>query len=170
MNRCNIQFLIAAALLMGLMPACRPKSQTAPAGHDEFFLLTLGERQIEVQLAITSAEKERGLMHRQTLGENEGMLFIYQQPRTLSFWMRYTHIPLDIGYFSSDGILREIHPLFPHDENPVGSHSDAVQYALEMNYGWFSAHGLRPGARLDMEGLSAAIEGRGFNLRRLGIP
>lgn len=109
-------------------------------------------------------------MHRKSLGENEGMLFIYNQPRTMSFWMRNTHIPLDIGYFSVDGILLEIHLLFPHDEKFVGSHSDAVQYALEMNQGWFSANNLRLGSGIDMEGLRASIEARGFSPRRLGIP
>ena len=84
--------------------------------------------------------------------------------------MRNTHIPLDIGYFSDEGVLLEIHPLFPHDEKLVGSHSDAVQYALEMNQGWFSTNGIMSGASLDMEALSAAIEARGFNPRRLGIP
>lgn len=169
-NRPKWLLFAAAAVLFGLMPGCSRDSQTSPAGLDEFFLLTLGGHQVEVQLAITSAEKERGLMQRKSLGENEGMLFIYNQPRTMSFWMRNTHIPLDIGYFSDEGILLEIHPLFPHDEKLVGSHSDAVQYALEMNQGWFSTNGIRPGAGIDMEGLSAAIEARGFSPRRFGIP
>ena len=170
MNRCTIQFLIAAAVIMGLMPACRRNSQTAPASPEEFFQLILEGRNIEVQLSITDVEKQKGLMHRRSLGENEGMLFIYRQPRNLSFWMRNTLIPLDIGYFTADGILREIHPLYPHDENSVGSHSDAVQYALEMNQGWFSTQGIIPGAQLDMESLKAAVIARGFNPRRLGIP
>ena len=65
--------------------------------------------------------------------------------------MRNTTLPLDIGYFSEDGILREVYPLFPRDETRVVSRRDDIAYALEMNRGWFKNNGVRAGDSLNLE-------------------
>ncbi len=94
------------------------------------------------------------------------MLFVYERPQQLSFWMRNTVIPLDIGFFDPGGRLLEVRQMEPHDETPVPSRSSNVQYALEMNQGWFASSGVEHGARLDMEAVSEALEQRGFETGR----
>ena len=96
-------------------------------------------------------------MKRQALGENEGMLFVFKTAERRQFWMYQTYIPLDIGYFTADGTLQEIYPMYPHDQNLVSSRRADIQYALEMNQGWFAAHKVGPGAKLDMELLRKAL-------------
>ena len=66
------------------------------------------------------------------------MLFIFEQPRKASFWMRNTKIPLSIAYIDSAGKILEIKSMNPLDETVVPSSSDQVAYALEVNQGWFA--------------------------------
>lgn len=75
-------------------------------------------------------------MFRKSLEKNHGMLFIFSSPRTLSFWMKNTLIPLDIAYIDSTGKIVDIQSMQPETLTPHPSASEA-QYALEMNQGWF---------------------------------
>jgi len=136
----------------------------------EFFPIRVGERTVRLQLAVLAPEQQFGLMQRRDLGPDDGMLFPYRKPQAMSFWMHNTPTPLDIGFFDAAGVLVEIYPLQPFDENTVRSRSDQLQYALEMNQGWFRAHGVRPGARLDLAAVAAALRARGADPRdyRLG--
>jgi len=88
------------------------------------------------------------------------MIFVFGRPQKMSFWMRNTELPLDIGYIDPDGTLREIYPMYPHDEKPVPS-VERRQIALEMNHGWFARAGVKPGAKLDMKALREAMAARG---------
>lgn len=148
-------------------PASDESAQPLP--HSHRFPLRVGDQSIEAQLAIAPREMERGLMGRTELGENEGMIFLYRQPIRASFWMKNTPLPLDIGYFNSDGILLEVHRLHPHDQTPVRSRSDRIQFALEMRQGWFSENRIRRGASLDRELLREAIGKRGFDPADYGL-
>jgi hypothetical protein len=86
--------------------------------------------------------------------------------------MRNTPTPLDIGYFTADGKLHEIYQMYPFDENTVSSHSTEIQFALEMNQGWYKSNGVKPGAQIDLKALGAALKARGFRLDafKLGPP
>lgn len=114
-----------------------------------------------LQLAVNTAEQQRGLMFRETLADDHGMLFLFERPDQRSFWMRNTQIPLDIGYFDSAGRLLEVHKLFPYDENPVPSASEEILIAVETNQGWFQTNQVTPGALLDMPALKQALKRRG---------
>ncbi len=100
-------------------------------------------------------------MHRDSLGEQQGMLFLFETPDRRAFWMRNTRIPLDIGYFDASGRLREVYPLYPFDETTVASMSSDILIAVETNQGWFRRHGMIPGTQLDMAALWQAVEARG---------
>ena len=131
-------------------------SSISVAGNHTYPLRVAGIS-IEAEIASTPAESSRGLMFRRQLPAEQGMLFIFPKPRTLSFWMRNTAIPLDVGYFDNNGMLREIHPLTPFDERPVRSRYDQLRFALEVNQGWFQRHGVEPGAYLDLADVDAAL-------------
>ena len=92
------------------------------------------------------------------------MLFVYTHGQQVSFWMRNTPTALDIGYITGDGILREVYPLFPFDEQSVPSRRDDIQYALEVKQGWFEQAGIKPGDQLDLAAVSDALVARGLNL------
>jgi uncharacterized membrane protein (UPF0127 family) len=145
--------------------AAAEKSATVRPGATHWFEIAMGERRVEMQLAITLPEMQRGLMERRDLGAEQGMLFVYARPQRMSFWMRNTPTALDIGFFDQNGVLREVYPLHPYDETPVGSVREDLQYALEMNQGWFARCGVRVGQRLDMVAVAAAVRERGFPLR-----
>jgi uncharacterized membrane protein (UPF0127 family) len=134
-----------------------------------FFPLTVGEKTLRVQLAVTLPEMQRGLMGRRDLGSDDGMVFVYPAPQRMSFWMKNTPTPLDIGFFTPDGTLGEVYPLYPYDTTTVSSAGSDYTLALEVNQGWFAKHGLKPGARLNLAQLAEALAARGFEPRRYGV-
>jgi uncharacterized membrane protein (UPF0127 family) len=138
-----------------------------PASHQ--FSFQLNEKTIQAELALSPKEMARGLMERTEMDENDGMVFLYGQPIQASFWMKNTLIPLDIGYFNSEGVLLEVYRMYPRDESAVQSRSKEIRFALEMNQGWFSANRIRPGAVLDLQGLRNAVVARGFSPEEFGL-
>lgn len=157
----------------GVWTACaRDKAgevQSPPKPWSHFFEIKVGDKPVRMQLAVLPGEQERGLMHRRDLGRDEGMLFVYARPQQMSFWMRNTPTPLDIGYFDASGTLLEVYPLQPFDERAVTSRSREIKFPLEMNQGWFSANGVRPGAKLDLQAVRDALTARGFEPARFGL-
>ncbi|HQU08823.1 MAG: hypothetical protein B7X06_02955 [Verrucomicrobia bacterium 21-51-4] len=119
--------------------------------------IQLGDATAQVEVVSEPEPMRRGLMHRANLPPNQGMLFVYPSPQRLSFWMQNTQIPLDIGYFTGDGILREIYPMYPYDTDPIQSKRSDIQYALEMNQGWFAKNKVYPGAAIDPQDLKQAL-------------
>ncbi len=157
--------LLAAAISLcgcGKRQTQAPLEKRKTFGPEHYFHFTLGDTALEAQLAIEPEEMRRGLMRRREMDWNRGMLFVYDRPRQMTFWMRNTYIPLDIGFFKPNGVLHEVYPMYPHVETPVRSRSESIQFALEMNQGWFAKNGLRPGAQLGMTGLKDALRARGF--------
>jgi uncharacterized membrane protein (UPF0127 family) len=149
--------------------AAKEAAHETPKTIADFFTLKVGDHPVRMQLAVHRAEMERGLMGRTNLGSDEGMLFVYEAPQQLSFWMHDTPTPLDIGFFTADGELVEIYPLLPFDERTVGSRSTRLKFALEMNQNWYRDHGVKPSAKLDLEALAAALKARGFDPRKFGL-
>jgi len=100
-----------------------------------------------VEIADTPFLRKLGLMHRRSIPESSGMLFIFPYDTTLGFWMRNTGVPLSIAYISSDGTVVNIEDLHPYDENSKLSRGE-VPYALEMNQGWFDKNGISSGCKV----------------------
>ena len=103
---------------------------------------------IVAEVALSPAEQMNGLMNRESLELNHGMLFVFPQPKKASFWMHNTSIPLDLAFLDADGVILEILPLVPFEEARVVSKSDQVAFALEVNRDWFSSRGLKPGLKV----------------------
>ncbi|MEP9410531.1 MAG: DUF192 domain-containing protein [Candidatus Brocadia sp.] len=100
--------------------------------------------ELEVELAITPEEHMLGLMHRDTLEDNGGMLFVFPQERILSFWMKDTRIPLSIAFIKANGRIVQIESMKPYSLDTHVSR-EKVKYALEMKEGWFKAHKVKEG-------------------------
>lgn len=175
---------IALLLTIAALAGCRPDTtkvqpppsppspvvEAAPAAPGPtfdpaytYYPLTVGERQIAVQYAMTDAERQQGLMNRPSMEPNDGMLFVFPNVTARSFWMKNTLIPLDIAYIQPDGVIAEIHQMQPLDETPVPSRSRNLQFALEMNVNWFAEHDVEPGQRIDMDQVIEAVKKRGFD-------
>ncbi len=87
----------------------------------------------------------------------------------MSFWMKNTLIPLDIGYIDAAGRLTEVVRMYPKDLSAKRSQSDQIQFALEMNQGWYSNNGVLPGAQFELDSLRRAIAARGVDPSDYGL-
>lgn len=136
-----------AMALLGLLAAISAMAQDGPQPRLPVVELTAGMYVIQAEMAQTMNEQTIGLMYRQTMGVNEGMLFIYDSPQVRCFWMRNTLLPLTIAFIADDGSIVNLKDMQPETGN---SHCSAkpVRYALEMNQGWFEKRGLKPGFKL----------------------
>jgi len=168
----SILFATVIALLVPLTGCSKKQEQEKAKVYktvSEYFPIKVGDRIVQMQLAVLPLEMQQGLMGRRDLGPDQGMIFIYQQPDRMSFYMRNTPTPLDIGYFDAKGLLCEVYPMHPYDEKTVSSRSHVVQFALEMNQGWYKKNGVKTGAQLDLKALAAAMEARGFRSEMFGF-
>lgn len=107
--------------------------------------IEIGDKEYNVEVARTEEEKVKGLQEKESLGENEGMLFIYDEPQELAFWMKDTAIPLDIVFIDEDGEVISVQQGQPYDETLL--EEDGVMYVLEVNQN----SGIQPGDELDIE-------------------
>jgi len=152
----------ACVIPLGEEPARRaPKALHCPAdpeGSPELahgyvsFVEAPGRPRIDVELARTEPEKERGLMYRTQLPDAQGMLFSWsgqEAPRT--FWMHNTCIPLDMMFIARDGTITGILEQVPTlNDEPRGVPCPAA-YVLEVNAGWARSHGIKPGTQVNFE-------------------
>ncbi len=113
--------------------------------------LVINGQKIKVELAETVQEQREGLMYREELPENEGMLFVYAPGAAPNFWMKNTLIPLDMLFISSDKTINKIHtnvppcpPEWGNDCPNYGSNAQS-QYVLEVNAGYTEKHGIEVG-------------------------
>lgn len=88
-----------------------------------------------VEIADTHYLRAKGLMHRKSMPQNHGMLFIFEKPQIISMWMKNTHIPLDMLFVDKNGIIRHIHEnAKPFDETIISS-VIPVSFVIELNAG-----------------------------------
>ena len=120
---------------------------TAPLHATTLLDLTAGFYRIEAEVAYTNAERMIGLMHRQKMAANHGMLFVFDQPARHCMWMKNTYLPLAVAFLDAQGRIVNVEEMQPQTEN---SHcaSEPAKFALEMNSGWFRSRGLPAGTQL----------------------
>lgn len=99
------------------------------------------------EVAGTQLSRSRGLMHRESLEENTGMLFVFPDVGHYSMWMKDTYIPLSVAFISEHGVILNIADMLPQTRTAHDS-SGMVKYALEMNMGWFSVRKIAAGTRV----------------------
>ena len=110
--------------------------------------LVVGGVTVTAEIADTPALRERGLLGRDSLPENHGMLFVYADEQVRSFWMRNTPIALDIAFADRNGSIVNVETMEPNSDATTLSVSPAM-YALEMSAGWFANNNVGPGARIE---------------------
>jgi len=121
-----------------------------------FVQATLASRPVRLMLAKTAQQQMYGLMFRTALGADEGMLFCYDTPRQMSFWMKNTILPLDLIFFDADlritEFIKGMKPGIGVRDILLPRYTSALpaQYALELASGTIDAWSLRPGERLEI--------------------
>ena len=119
----------------------------------------LGSDSVRAEVARTDNQRQQGLMNRDSLPTGHGMLFIYDRPHRLEFWMKDTTIPLSIAFIDGQGRIVGIQQMEPESETIHRSRYRAIM-ALEMRQGWFQEHGIRRGDRVGLGEPPAPERGR----------
>ncbi len=110
--------------------------------------LTIDGHPLTAELAITHADRQQGLMHRDSMPTDHGMLFVYADHKVRGFWMKDTRLPLSIAFADEQGVIVKIDEMRPFDTERTSSLYPA-KYALEMNAGWFAAKGIEKGDKIE---------------------
>lgn len=128
-------------------------------GDDSVLHITSRKNTYEfnIELAITPEERARGLMYREELPENSGMLFYFDTDMMLGFWMKNTLIPLDMIFIRNDGTISSIHKnAIPHDLTSIQS-KEKVIAVFEINGGTADKLGIKPEDKIHHSLFSNAI-------------
>lgn len=104
-----------------------------------------------VEIADNEESRGKGLMWRDAMPQDQGMLFVFPNPEYQSFWMRNTYIPLDIAFIDANWKITDIHHMEPIVDTVYYQSTVPVPYALEVNQGWFAKHGVRVGDKIRLE-------------------
>lgn len=107
--------------------------------------LVPGSPRVWLELATDPESRARGLMGREQLAPCAGMLFVFPDETRAAFWGRDVPIALSVAFISTSGEILELLDLTPHDPAPRRP-SRVYRFALEVNRGWFQAHGISSGA------------------------
>lgn len=117
-----------------------------------------GEKLIKVNVEIADDNEKRmkGMMFRESLNENDGMFFVFEDESTLTFWMKDTLIPLDIIFINNNFEIVEIKNAVPCKEDPCATYNSAkpAKYVLEVNYGFAAKNSIESGDKVDLKGIS----------------
>jgi uncharacterized protein len=143
--------VLAAALLFAFATAAaadaRPKTTT----------LKVGAHRLKVEVVANDEDRAKGLMFRQKLGRDEGMLFVFDQPAYHSMWMKNTLIPLSVAFVDAGGTILNILDMEPQTLDSHMSAGPSI-YAIETNRGWFEGKQVKAGDKV--AGLPRAPSGK----------
>jgi uncharacterized membrane protein (UPF0127 family) len=109
--------------------------------------LNAGIHLVQAEVAASNENRMQGLMFRKSMGQNNGMLFVFPEEGQHCMWMKNTLLPLSVAFMDAKGVIVSIHDMDPQSEV---SHCAAApaRFALEMNRGWFRSKGIAAGARI----------------------
>ena len=144
----SLTLAIAALLAAGQASACRDDRVSLRGDW--------GQAQFAVEVADDWAEQRQGLMHRSEMPKSAGMLFVYDRPGPVAFWMRNTLIPLDMIFADAAGVVQKVHAMaIPLDETSIPGGSN-IQYVLEINGGLADAMGIVAGSQMQHPAIGEA--------------
>lgn len=128
--------LLLAAAGLALAEAPLPARQVKVAGHA-----------LRVEVAATIEQRMKGLMFREKLGANDGMLFVFDEPGYHAMWMKNTPLPLSVAFVDGAGAILNILDMEPHTLDQHAAAGPAV-YAIETNKGWFAKRRIKAGDKV----------------------
>ena len=135
-------------------PSTTQASPASPVPPDVAMLTTAGGDQVEVHVEVADSPDERatGLMDRPSLPEDQGMVFLWDEPVEVAFWMKDTLIPLSIAFWDEEGRILAILDMQPCEADPCPVYDPEVAFvgAIEVNEGFFEEHGIERGDRIEL--------------------
>jgi uncharacterized membrane protein (UPF0127 family) len=134
--------LVTLALLLGV-PSCNT-DEPADQGEAGVVKMKIGRETFSLEVADTPKKQQLGLMHRKSMPQDRGMIFVFPEEQERSFWMKNTLIPLDIIYLDAGGKVVSVKQMKPLDESSVPSDGPA-KYAVELNQGAAKRAGVAAG-------------------------
>jgi len=146
--RIRIQPIISTGFAVALLAALvtHATAQT-PQTQLQRTRIQAGMHLIDAQVALSPQQREIGLMWRQDMATNEGMLFAFEAPGVQCFWMKNTLLPLTAAFVEDDGTIVNLADMKPQTTDSHCSEK-AVRYVLEMHQGWFAKRGIKAGDKL----------------------
>ena len=141
-----------AALLAAAVPALAHSQQLSQQSSQQFgsAQLSAGGHRISAEVAATDELRRQGLMARDAMPANSGMLLVFDQAGAHCLWMKNTPLPLSVAFLDAEGRIVNIENM---RANTLDSHCSAkdtpVRYALEMPVGWFKQRHIKPGMKVD---------------------
>ncbi|WP_232846685.1 DUF192 domain-containing protein [Devosia beringensis] len=146
-----------AGVLLAVLMVAAPLAACSDEGKLVLHTAT-GEHAFNVELVDTPESRAKGLMFREELADDAGMLFDFKQEREVSFWMSNTLIPLDMIFVGADGVVKTIHVnARPQDLTSIPSQVP-VQFVLEIPGGRSEELGLQPGDTMEHERVGAPVD------------
>jgi uncharacterized membrane protein (UPF0127 family) len=139
--------IVACAILLLAAAGC-DSTTTAPSTL-RTTMMQIGSKSFTLEVAATDSTREFGLMKRDSMPADHGMIFVFKHDEPRSFWMKNTRIPLDIMYVRSDGTVVSMHHMRAYDLTPTPSDAPA-KWAIELNDGVLATTGVKVGDKLDV--------------------
>lgn len=136
---------------LGLTLGGMALTAATPAAAQEKFpvaQLNAGMYLIQAEVAVSEAQREQGLMFREKMGPNQGMLFLFDAPAGICMWMKNTILPLSVAFLDADYRIVNIEDMKPQTTTSHCAAKPAL-YALEMNLGWFKQKNIKPGMTIE---------------------
>lgn len=145
----NSNRAVYAALFFVLLSLSTLSSVLAFEKQPLTFVAASGRHVFTIEVAVSPQEQMQGLMYRQSLGANEGMIFVYPRDQEIAMWMKNTYISLDMIFVRSDGsILRIERSTEPFSERVINS-GDKARAVIEVKAGTADRLGLKPGDKVE---------------------
>ncbi|WP_312435546.1 DUF192 domain-containing protein [Janthinobacterium sp.] len=137
-------FLIRSSLALAMtVPSLAVQAQNPPLKTVQ---LSAGTHLIKAEVAATEDQREQGLMYRDSMAVNGGMLFVFGASATQCMWMKNTALPLSVAFLDASGRIVNIEDMQPQTlDSHCSTRLVPVRYALEMNLGWFRLRNIKPG-------------------------
>lgn len=138
--------IISALLLLLLATGCRPSTPNTGLPTVQ---MPIGSKSFTLEIARNDETRARGLMRRDSMPADHGMIFVFDTPQVLSFYMKNTRIPLDIVFVTEDGVVDSVRQMKPYDQNTTSSQG-RCKWAIELNEGSAADAGLKAGDKLSI--------------------
>jgi len=135
--------------LFALVNGCDNSSTTQPQSNLPTITMQIGRQTYTLEIADTEPTRQTGLMNRDSMPANRGMLFVFEDEIPREFWMKNTRIPLDILFLDSAGKVVASKSMKPYDLNTTPSNAPA-KYAIELNQGAAESSGVAVGDQLNI--------------------
>jgi len=135
---------VATLLAAALLAFAAPGRAEAPL---KALQLKVAGHALRAEVAATVEQRMKGLMFREKLGTNDGMLFVFDEPGYHAMWMKNTPLPLSVAFVDGEGRILNIIDMEPHT---LDQHAAAgpARYAIETNKGWFAQRRIKPGDKV----------------------